>query len=104
MRTPYTGLQAASGGRPPLRNHLDSTSYPTRVGPNRTLAPTPEGGSATMPKPGNFIRTVALVAVAAVVAAVAAASAGAAPARKSGTTISGAGSSFVAPLVNQWIP
>jgi phosphate transport system substrate-binding protein len=57
-----------------------------------------------MPKSGNFIRTLALLAVAAIVAAVAAASVGAAPAKKSATTISGAGSSFVAPLVNQWIP
>jgi phosphate transport system substrate-binding protein len=57
-----------------------------------------------MPKSGNFIRTLALLAVAAIVAAVAAASVGAAPAKRSGTSISGAGSSFVAPLVNQWIP
>jgi phosphate transport system substrate-binding protein len=57
-----------------------------------------------MPKFGNFIRTFGVLAVAATVAAFAAAGAGAAPAKKSGTTISGAGSSFVAPLVNQWIP
>ena len=57
-----------------------------------------------MPKYGNFPRTIALLAVAGVVAALAAAGAGAAPAKKSGTTITGAGSSFVAPLVSQWIP
>ena len=56
-----------------------------------------------MPKSGNFIRSLVLLTVAAI-AAVAVAGAGAAPAKKSGTTISGAGSSFVAPLVNQWIP
>src|SRR5262245_1794885 len=57
-----------------------------------------------MPKCGNFIRTLTLLAVTGALAAVAAAGAGAAPAKQSGTTITGAGSSFVAPLVNQWIP
>jgi phosphate transport system substrate-binding protein len=55
-----------------------------------------------MPKTGNFIRTIALFALAAVTAVVAAGTAGASPAKKSGTTLSGAGSSFVAPLVAQW--
>jgi phosphate transport system substrate-binding protein len=55
-----------------------------------------------MPKSGTFTRIVALLAVAAL-SALAAATAGAAPAKHSGTTISGAGSTFVAPLVNQWI-
>jgi phosphate transport system substrate-binding protein len=57
-----------------------------------------------MPKSGTFIRRIALVAVTAVLAVVAAATAGAAPARNSGTTISGAGSTFVSPLVTTWIP
>ena len=56
-----------------------------------------------MPKTGNFIRTIALFALAAALAIVAAGTAGAAPAKKSGATLSGAGSSFVAPLVSQWI-
>src|SRR3954454_8076331 len=56
-----------------------------------------------MPKCGTFIRTLALLALTGVVAAVAAAGAGAAPAKTSGTTIAGAGSTFVAPLVGQWI-
>jgi len=56
-----------------------------------------------MPKPGTFIRTIALAAVA-VFAVVVAGTAGASPARTSGTTISGAGSSFVSPLVATWIP
>jgi phosphate transport system substrate-binding protein len=55
-----------------------------------------------MPKTGNFIRSIALFALAAVTAVVAAGTAGASPAKKSGTTLSGAGSSFVAPLVAQW--
>ena len=55
-----------------------------------------------MPKTGNFIRTIALFALAAVTAVVAAGTAGAAPAKKAGTNLSGAGSSFVAPLVAQW--
>lgn len=50
-----------------------------------------------------MLRTLALAAAAAL-AAVAAGSAAAAPARSSGTTLTGAGSTFVAPLVAQWIP
>jgi phosphate transport system substrate-binding protein len=57
-----------------------------------------------MPKPGTFIRTLIAVASAAMLAVVAAGTAGAAPAKSSGTTISGAGSTFVSPLVSQWIP
>jgi phosphate transport system substrate-binding protein len=57
-----------------------------------------------MPKSGNFSRMfVALVAVT-LLAVVAAGTAGAAPARASGTTLSGAGATFVAPLVTTWIP
>jgi phosphate transport system substrate-binding protein len=57
-----------------------------------------------MPKSGNSTRTAAAVIAAALLAAVVAAVAAAAPARHSGTTITGAGSTFVAPLVSQWIP
>jgi phosphate transport system substrate-binding protein len=56
-----------------------------------------------MPKSGNFIRTTLVIAVLATVAAVVAATAGAAPAKQTGTTLSGAGSTFVQPLVSQWI-
>ena len=51
-----------------------------------------------MPKSGTFIRTLIAVAAAAILAVVAAGTAGAAPAKASGTTLSGAGSSFVSPL------
>jgi phosphate transport system substrate-binding protein len=54
-----------------------------------------------MPKFGNFIRSLVVLAAVALVAVVAA---GAASARQSGTTISGAGSTFVSPLVTTWIP
>jgi len=57
-----------------------------------------------MPKSGTFIRTLIAVAAAAILAVVAAGTAGAAPAKTSGTTLSGAGSTFVSPLVSQWIP
>src|SRR6266511_5626956 len=57
-----------------------------------------------MPKSGSFTRTVLAVAAAAILAVVASGTAGAAPAKHSGTTLSGAGSSFVSPLVSQWIP
>jgi phosphate transport system substrate-binding protein len=57
-----------------------------------------------MPKSGSFIRTVLAVAAAAILAVVASGTAGAAPAKHTGTTLSGAGSSFVSPLVSQWIP
>ncbi len=56
-----------------------------------------------MPKLGHPIRTITVLAAAAAVLAVAVSSAGAAPARHSGTTITGAGSTFVAPLIAQWI-
>src|SRR6266852_1575532 len=57
-----------------------------------------------MPKPGSFIRTFALAAVVALLAVAAAGTAGASSAKQSGTTISGAGSTFVSPLVSTWIP
>jgi phosphate transport system substrate-binding protein len=57
-----------------------------------------------MPKSGSFTRTVLAVAAAAILAVIASGTAGAAPAKHSGTTLSGAGSSFVSPLVSQWIP
>ena len=56
-----------------------------------------------MPKSGNPIRTLAVLTVVAAFAAVAVSTAGASPARHAGTTISGAGSTFVSPLVAQWI-
>jgi phosphate transport system substrate-binding protein len=56
-----------------------------------------------MPKSGHPIRTLTVLAVAAACAAVAVSTAGASPARHAGTTISGAGSTFVSPLVAQWI-
>jgi phosphate transport system substrate-binding protein len=54
-----------------------------------------------MPKSGTFVRTLVLLVAAATLAAVAAGTAGA---KAAGTTLSGAGSSFVSPLVSQWIP
>lgn len=57
-----------------------------------------------MPTRGNSIRTISALAAAAALAALAAAGAAAAPVQHSGTTLVGAGSSFVAPLVSQWVP
>jgi phosphate transport system substrate-binding protein len=57
-----------------------------------------------MPKIGNFIRITVLVALTAALAVVAAGTAGAQPAKKAGVTLSGAGSTFVSPLVGSWIP
>ena len=57
-----------------------------------------------MPKVGNSTRILALAAVAALLAAAAATTAGAMSTKTSGTTLSGAGSSFVSPLVSTWIP
>jgi phosphate transport system substrate-binding protein len=57
-----------------------------------------------MPKSDHFMRFFAVAAIAAVLAVAAAGTAGASSARQSGTTISGAGSTFVSPLVTTWIP
>jgi phosphate transport system substrate-binding protein len=56
-----------------------------------------------MPKYGSFIRRSALVIAVAVLAATAASAAGASQAKHTGTTLSGAGSTFVQPLVAQWV-
>jgi phosphate transport system substrate-binding protein len=57
-----------------------------------------------MPKVGNSTRILALAAVAALLAVAGATTAGATSTKTSGTTLSGAGSSFVSPLVSTWIP
>jgi phosphate transport system substrate-binding protein len=54
-----------------------------------------------MPKTRHFILTSVLVTL---IAAVAAGACSAQPAKKSGVTLSGAGSTFVSPLVGAWIP
>ena len=56
-----------------------------------------------MPKYRNFLRRSALAGAVAVLAVTAAGTAGASQSRKAGTTISGAGSTFVQPLVSQWV-
>ena len=56
-----------------------------------------------MPKSRYSIRTIVALAAAATLAALAAGGAAAAPAKHTGTTLVGAGSSFVNPLVSQWI-
>jgi phosphate transport system substrate-binding protein len=57
-----------------------------------------------MPKSGTFVRSTVVLALVGGVAALSVSTAGAAPARKADTTITGAGSTFVAPLIAQWIP
>jgi phosphate transport system substrate-binding protein len=56
-----------------------------------------------MRKLGNPFRTLVVLATVAAFAFAAVGAAGAAPAKKTGTTIVGAGSTFVQPLVSQWI-
>ena len=56
-----------------------------------------------MPKLGSLIRTSAVVTAAALLAVTAAGTAGASRASHQSTTITGAGSSFVYPLVAQWV-
>jgi phosphate transport system substrate-binding protein len=56
-----------------------------------------------MPRNGKLVRISLVVAAAAAVAVVAVVTAGAASAKSSGGTISGAGSTFVAPLVTKWM-
>lgn len=56
-----------------------------------------------MPNIGNSIRTIIALAAAATLAALAAGGAAAAPTKHSDTTLVGAGSSFVNPLVSQWV-
>jgi phosphate transport system substrate-binding protein len=57
-----------------------------------------------MPKPGTSIRIVAALVAAASLAALAVGTAGASPARHGDITITGAGSTFVSPLVGLWVP
>jgi phosphate transport system substrate-binding protein len=57
-----------------------------------------------MPKSGTFARITFVLAIAAGLAALAVGSAGAAPAKRDAATITGAGSTFVAPLIAQWVP
>ncbi len=57
-----------------------------------------------MPKYGYVIRSLAAVAAVVGLAIAATGTAGAAPSGNNGTTITGAGSTFVSPLVLTWIP
>jgi phosphate transport system substrate-binding protein len=57
-----------------------------------------------MPRTGNSLRTIFAVALVAALAAIVAGTAGAHPAKHNDTTLVGAGSSFVNPLVSAWIP
>src|SRR5436190_8788389 len=99
MPTRYTRPPQRPQGASPLRHHPATSPLPkARVG-LRTVAVNPEGGETHMPKFGNSTRTAAVLA-AALLTAVVAAGAAASPARNSGTTITGAGSTFVAPLVS----
>jgi phosphate transport system substrate-binding protein len=56
-----------------------------------------------MPKLGSLIRTLAVVSAAALLAVAVVGTAGASRATHHNTTITGAGSSFVSPLVAQWV-
>jgi phosphate transport system substrate-binding protein len=56
-----------------------------------------------MPKSGSHTRIVLAAATAAILAVIASGTAGAAPAKHTGTTLSGAGSTFVSPLVSTWV-
>jgi phosphate transport system substrate-binding protein len=58
-----------------------------------------------MPKSGNFVRTFALLAVAVLATLVAVGGAGATAAKHGASnTLTGAGSTFVSPLVTTWVP
>jgi phosphate transport system substrate-binding protein len=57
-----------------------------------------------MPKFGTFVQVSAATVAASLVAVLVAGTAGASAQRHSGVTLAGAGSSFVSPLVAQWIP
>jgi phosphate transport system substrate-binding protein len=56
-----------------------------------------------MPKNGMLVRITLALAAAAAVSALIVVGAGVASAKSSGATVNGAGSTFVAPLVNKWI-
>ena len=57
-----------------------------------------------MPRNGKLVRVTFALVAAAVLGALAATSAGAAPASSKAATLTGAGSSFVNPLVQAWVP
>jgi phosphate transport system substrate-binding protein len=56
-----------------------------------------------MPRNGKLVRIALVAAAAALVAVLAVATAGTASARSTGGSVTGAGSTFVAPLVSQWV-
>jgi phosphate transport system substrate-binding protein len=56
-----------------------------------------------MPENGKLVRITFALAAAALLGALAVTSAGAAPARSAAATLNGAGSTFVAPLVQEWV-
>jgi phosphate transport system substrate-binding protein len=57
-----------------------------------------------MPRNGKLVRMLLIAAAAAAVAVVAVVTAGTASARSSSASVTGAGSTFVAPLVSKWMP
>src|SRR5438445_1785041 len=88
----------APTARSPLRHRAATTPFPTRLRRARTFTV-----ERFRQEERAQMRTLTLIAVV-VAAAGAAGTAGAVPTKHSSTTLVGAGSSFVAPLVSQWVP
>ena len=103
IATPYSLPMRHSEGGSPLRYHRVTRQYPTPSGRGRTVAANPKEEKSQCGRLGLSTRILALVALAGAVTAVAVGAAGASTSRHSATTITGAGSTFVSPLVAQWI-
>ena len=91
-----------------VRHHsvtrLATAPYPTRLRAGRTLAANPRGGGTSMPKLGTSIRIIsARRGHRAPCGRRRRARPDAKPARQAAHDLSGAGSTFVPPLVDQWV-
>src|SRR6266568_6401529 len=92
----------ARQGLSPLRLHLATPAYPTPRRTRRTLPANPEEEENQMPRNGKLVRISLVAAAAAAIAVVAVVTAGTASAKSTSGSVTGAGSTFVAPLVAKW--
>ncbi len=109
-RVPRVHRRIPLSGRSPVRNRNVTEVHPIgRIGREARVSQSTHDDSTPMAIKGEgqiMKRALGLVLVVAAVVAIAftVGTAAAAPAKKQDTSLSGAGSSFVFPLVSKWIP